>query len=337
MITIDEIARLAQVSKSTVSKALNDRHDVSPSTKQRILDIAKEHNFTPNIFGKSLKSKVTRNIGVIFTREKLPLSNNTFFSRILEGIEAELAINNYNLVLNIIPENSEKELPRMIRERHVDGIILIGIFSDSFVDKLLEYKIHVVQVDPKDDRSEFSQVFIDNEHGAYLATQHLIDAGHEKIAFVSGELSRLSFKQRLDGYIKTLKHNGIPVDEKLIMAYGLEEGYNQVKTLLQNGKPTAIFSAHDINALHGCKAVYDMKLRIPDDISIVGFDDIWLSAVATPPLTTVRVYKEELGSIGVRTLLQTISGKTTRPINTVVPVKLIERQSVRKLDASKQQ
>jgi len=332
MITIDKLAKLANVSKSTVSKALNDRPDISSETKHKIQEIARQYNYTPNAFGKSLKSKITKNIGVIFTREKYPLSNNPFFSRILEGIEAELALNNYNLVLNIIPESSTNELPRIIRERRVDGIILIGVFNDLFVEGIISAQIHVVQIDPNKDISDFSQVFIDNEHGAFLATQYLIIAGHRRIGFISGELRRLSFKQRLDGYLKALEYYHIKPDKGLVRCGGIEDGYEQVKDLLQNEKLTAIFSANDLNALMGYNAIHDMNLKIPDDISMVGFDDIFSAKIAKPPLTTIRVYKEELGSIGVRTLLKTICGEIDSPVNNIVPVKLIERQSVRKLE-----
>jgi len=332
MITIDELAKLAKVSKSTVSKALNDRPDVSFATKRKIQEIAMAQNFTPNAYGKSLRSKITKNIGVIFTREKRPLLNNPFFSRILEGIEAELALNSYNLVLNIIPESNANELPRIIRERHVDGIILIGVFTDLFIEKIISEKIHVVQVDPKTDVADFSQVFIDNEHGAFLAVKYLIESGHRRIGFMAGDLKRLSFKQRLDGYFKALKHYGIEPDKSLVRSGGIDEGYAHVKSLLENEHPTAIFSANDLNALNGYNAVIDMNLKIPDDVSLVGFDDIWSARVATPPLTTVRVYKEELGSIGVRTLLKTINGEIANPVNTIVPVKLIERKSVRNIN-----
>ncbi|NOY57569.1 MAG: LacI family transcriptional regulator [Calditrichaeota bacterium] len=331
MITIDDLAKLAHVSKSTISKALNDRPDVSAETRRKIREIAKAQNFTPNAYGKSLRSKITKNVGVIFTREKRPLLNNPFFSRILEGIEAELALNNYNLVLNIIPQNKVNELPRIIRERHVDGIILIGIFNDLFVERIIAEKIHVVQVDPKTDIADFSQVFIDNEHGAFIAVQYLIEAGHRRIGFIAGDLRRLSFKQRLDGYSKALKHYGIQPDDGLIRSGGVDDGYEHVKSLIQHEKPTAIFSANDLNALQGYNAVIDMNLKIPHDVSIVGFDDIWSAQVATPPLTTVRVYKEELGSIGVRTLLRTINGEIAKPVDTIVPVRLIERKSVRNM------
>ncbi len=334
MITIDKIAELTNVSKSTVSKALNDRPDVSPATKRKIKEVAKQYNFIPNAAGKSLKSKITKNVGVIFTREQHPLSNNPFFSRILEGIEAELAINNYNLVLNIIQQNAASELPRMIREKRVDGLILIGVFNDKFIEGVLDSQIHVVQVDPKRDIPNFSQVFIDNEHGAFLATQYLINHGHQRIAFVSGEIKRLSFKQRLEGYLKALEHYGVKSDNKLIQCGGIEDGYNQVKMLLEHERPTAIFVANDLNALMGYNAIHDAGLRIPEDISVIGFDDIWSAKVSKPPLTTIRVYKEELGSIGVRTLLKTIHHEIDGPVNNIMPVRLIERQSVVRLDDS---
>ena len=333
MITIDKLAKLANVSKSTVSKAINDRPDVSAETKRRILEISKANNYTPSAFGKGLKSKITKSVGVIFTREKSPLLNNPFFSRVLEGIEAELAINDYDLVLNILHENNTNELPRMIRERRVDGIILIGVFNDIFIERLVTEKINVVQVDPKKDIPQFSQVFIDNEHGAFLAIQHLINAGHKKIGFISGDLDRLSFKQRLDGYKKALQHNKIKFQNCLLRCGGLEDGYSQVKNIIKEQNPTAIFSTNDLNALFAYNAISDMGYKIPDDVSVVGFDDIWTASEANPPLTTVRVYKEELGSIGVRTLLRIINGELVGPINIIMPVKLIERESVKKISS----
>jgi LacI family transcriptional regulator len=334
MITIDELAKLANVSKSTVSKALNNRPDVSAETKRKILELSRENNFTPNAFGKGLRSKITKNIGVIFTREKHPLLNNPFFSRVLEGIEAELALNEYDLVLNIIQGNKTNDLPRMIKERRVDGIILVGVFNDIFIDRIIDEKINVVQVDPKRTVKSFSQVFIDNEHGALLATQHLIDHGHKRIGFVSGDLQRLSFKQRLEGYRKALEHNNIEFDKKLLRCGGLEDGYNQFKSLLKTEKPTAIFSANDYNALLGYSAINDMGLKIPDDISIMGFDDIWSTSISKPPLSTIRVYKEELGSIGVRTLLRIINGELEGPVHVIMPIKLVNRESVRNIEIS---
>ena len=329
MINIKEFARLANVSQSTISKALNDRPDVSPETKSKIIELAKKYDFVPNAFGKGLKSHTTENIGVIFCREQLPLSGNPFYSRVLEGIEAELVLKNYNLVLHLIPESKQQVLPKMIRQRQVDGLILAGIFQEQFIQNILSHNISVVLIDPKFALNNCSQVLIDNEHGAFTATEYLIQKGHRRIGFISGDLERLSFKQRFIGYKKALEYNSIPVDESLVQTGGNEKGYEHVKQLLRlDNRPTAIFAVNDINAIHGYKAIQEQNLKIPDDVSIIGFDDIELAKYLTPALTTIRVYKEELGSIGVRMLLQMINGENKTPATTIIPTRLVERDSV---------
>ncbi|MBN1406624.1 MAG: LacI family DNA-binding transcriptional regulator [Calditrichaceae bacterium] len=329
MATIKEIARKANVSTATVSKALNSRHDVSAETRRRILEIAKSHNFVPSASAKNLKLQRTENIGVIFCRESQPLSGNPFYSRVLEGIEAESAINNYNLVLHLLPNEYRDTLPKMIREKQVDGLILVGVMSEDFIRRLAEVKIICVLVDPKIHLENMSQVLIDNEHGAFQATQYLINFGHKRIGFISGDLERLSFNLRLKGYRKALKYNGIEFDERLIVTGGIEKGYDHTTQLLQlESRPTAIFSANDINAIFGYKAISDAGLKIPDDISVIGFDDIELSKISNPPLSTMRVYKEEMGSIAVRVLLQMMRNEIDKPLTTMIPIKLVERSSV---------
>jgi LacI family transcriptional regulator len=333
MITIKDIARLANVSQSTVSKALNDRPDIGAETKKRIQDIALKHSFTPSAFGKGLKSRITRNIGLIFCREPQPLSINPFYSRVLEGIEAETAVNGYSLILHIIAEAGQNELPRMIREQQVDAVILAGIFQRSFVDLIRKNGLPMILLDPKNTAEDCHQILIDNEQGAFLITQYLLQKGHRRIGFVSGDLERQSFKLRYLGYLKAMNQHGIDPEPGLVRSGGLENGYDHVRSLLAADRPTAVFFANDINAIYGLKAILEAGLKIPDDISIVGFDDIELARHASPPLTTVRVYKEELGSLAVRNLLRLIRKETKMPHVTVVPVRIIERESVRDLNA----
>lgn len=329
MMTIKDIAKEANCSLSTVSKAINGRSDISEATRMRILKIAKEHNFVPSAFGKGLKNRKTENIGVIFCRESQPLSLNPFYSRVLEGIEAELAINNYNLVLHLLPEEYRGEYPKMLKERNVDGVVLIGVLQENFINQLKKQNIPTILIDPKITTRDFNQVLIDNEHGAYLATQFLINKGHKKIAFISGDLERESFRQRYLGYQKAMNRYKLKIDKEYIRTGGLENGYEHVASLLElKERPTAIFAANDINAIYGYRAIKDYKMQIPEEISIVGFDDIELAKMATPPLTTIRVYKEEMGSIAVRNLLQIINNEADRPMSVLVPVRLIERSSV---------
>jgi LacI family transcriptional regulator len=330
-LTVKDIAKLANVSQSTVSKALNDRPDIGSETKKNILKIAESHNFIPNAFGKALKSKFTETMGVIFCRDDNPL-RNPFFSRILEGIEAETAFNQYNLLLHLMPESERPELPKMVREGQVDGIILVGTRNPDFVKTLQDASVPTILVDPRASMSDCPQVLIDNENGAFLATQHLIENGHRKIGFISGDIAIPSFMHRLNGYKKALKYYNIPIQEELVKTGGFEAGYEWTKLLLESHeRPTAIFSAYDINALHGYKAIHDLNLKIPDDISMVGFDDIDLAKIATPPLTTVRVYKEELGSVAVRTLRQMIHEESVGHTTTIIPVRIVKRSSVKNI------
>lgn len=335
MSTIKEIAKLANVSPATVSKALNKRKDVSEATRQKILQIAESHDFFPSSLGRNLKNQKTENIGVVVYRESQPLSGNPFYSRVLEGIEVELAINNYNMILHLLTTENGSALPKMLRERQVDGVILTCVVRSDFNDRLKSLGIPIVLIDPQVSVSDLSQVIIDNEYGAFEAVQHLINSGHKRIGFISGDLSRSSFSQRFDGYKKALKFYDIPFDKALVQAGGLEKGYEHVAKLLRlQNRPTAIFSANDINAIYGYKAIADSGLSIPNDVSLIGFDDIELTKFASPPLTTVRVYKEEMGSIAVRMLLQSINDNVDKPITTLVPTKLVTRESVANIKQS---
>jgi LacI family transcriptional regulator len=324
---IRTLAKMAGVSPSTASKALNDRGDVSPETRERVLAIAREHGYSPNSFGKGLKTRSTENIGVVFSRDQHALSDNPFYSKVLEGVESELSMNNHNTILNII-QPTHRALPKMVRERHVDGVILIGVFHPELLARLRSEKMPVVLVDPQNPTDGFAQIHIDNEYGAFLATDYLVRAGHRKIGFVSGDLNRLSFRQRMDGYRKALSASRLALEAKYIRTGGLEDGYALFKSLMEQEEPTAVFAANDINAIRGYKAVHDLGLRIPADVSIVGFDDIDLAAMASPPLTTVRVHKHEFGSIAARTILNLVRGDKPSNPYIVMPTQLIERGSV---------
>lgn len=332
MLTIKDIAKLANCSPSTVSKALNDKFDVSAKTKVKILKIATEHNFHFHKI-KPINQK-TENIGIVFSREEKPLSGNPFYSRVLEGIEGELVINNYNLILTLLVEPFNGQTPKMIKDKKIDGLIIVGVMDKKFIGSLKSYKIPIVFVDPTDYNFSYKKVIIDNEQGGFLATKHMIEMGHKKIAFVSGNLARASFSLRYEGFKKAMAFNNIPIKQKYVKAGGIENGYEYVTELINlDDPPTAIFFGNDANALLGYKAINDAGLKIPKDISFVGFDDIAMAKYSDPPLSTVKVYKEEIGSIAVRKLLDEINNpeQVGIQITTMMPVKLVKRESVIKL------
>lgn len=330
-VTIKDIAKLANVAQSTVSKALNNRPGISARTREHIVNIAKAHNFVPDAAGKALKNRFTNNIGVVFCREDYPL-RNPFFSRILEGIESEIAFNHYNLVLQLIPNHEETTIPKMIRERQVDGIVLIGVRNKAFIERLQQAGTPFILIDPRDYFPQCPQVVIDNENGTFLATDYLLRNGHRQIGFISGDLTIPSFTERFNGYKKALAFHHIPFSKRLVKTGGFEAGYQQAQQLLKLSKrPSAVVAAYDISALHAYRAINDAGLRIPEDISVVGFDDIDLAKMAIPALTTVRVYKEQMGSVAVRQLRTIIHTENSAAFTPIIPVKLIERDSVKKI------
>jgi len=328
MPNMEDIAEIAGVSVSTVSKAINNKSDINEQTQKKILEIAEAYNYKP----KNQQLQDTGNIGVIFCHESHPVSLNPFYSRVLEGIEGEVAINNYNLLLNFFSQKDKEKIPKILDEKNVDGLILVGVIEKQFLEMVKETNIPSVLVDPKITVSDFSEIFIDNEHGSFLATQYLIKNGHEEIGFISGELDRRSFRQRYKGYQKSLKYNNLDIKDKYIKTGGLEEGYKHTEELLQlDNPPTAIFAVNDINAIYGIKAAKKNGVQVPDDLSFIGFDDIDMAKMSTPPLTTIRVYKEEMGSIAVRQLLKALNGDVNNQTNTILPIKLIERESVKEI------
>lgn len=331
MVTIKDIAKAAGCSISTVSKALNDRPDLNEETKRRIREIANQHDYHPAVYLKNLKKRHTETIGVIFFRECQPLSANPFYSPVLEGIEDELSLHNFSLILHLLSPRKSSDLPKMLRERLVDGLILVGLMQPKFIQDVSALKLPLVLIDPNMPVQGVHQILIDNEHGAFQAIQYLIQNGHRRIGFVSGELGRTSFQQRLRGYRKAMACYKLPVDEMLVETGGVENGFQHTAALLSLAQPpSAIFYGNDINAIHGLKCIMEHRLRVPEDISIIGFDDIDMGKLTNPPLTTVRVYKEEMGSIAVRTLLRILAGEKNPPANTIMPVELILRSSVQK-------
>jgi LacI family transcriptional regulator len=235
-----------------------------------------------------------------------------------------------NLVLYLMPDAASSQLPEMVREKRVDGVILVGSGNADFLKKLQQYSIPTMLVDPRRTLVNCPKLVIDNESGAFMATEHLIEHGHRKIAFISGELSRPSFSERLQGYKNALTHYKLGIKTQYIRHHGFEAGYELTKSLLaESDPPTAIFCANDINAIYAYKAINEAGLQVGEDVSLVGFDDIDLGRLAAPALTTIRVYKEELGSVAVRQLRDIIYENSELHYTTIIPVKLIERDSVK--------
>jgi len=333
-IIIDDVAKRANVSKATVSKVLNDSKEISEKTRLRILKVIKELDYYPSAIARGLSTKKTGNI-VFMLNRRFYFRSEAFYTRILRGAELRAENIGYHIIFSTIDDKMEKKrvLSSVVREKKVDGVILAGKIDSNFIRNLNRTGIPIVLVDYHLGKEKINCVLIDNVGGAREAIMHLGKKGHKRIGLISGFFEHPSPSERYEGYKMALQDLGLPHQEELVITdekeTDVDSGYHAMKKILELAKvPTAIFAQNDWMAIGAMKAIREKGLDIPRDISIVGFDDVEASLHAVPPLTTVRVHKEEMGAKTVDRLLEMMGDKTTRQEKIVMSTELIVRSSV---------
>jgi len=327
-ITIKDIAKMAKVAPSTVSRALNNKGRMSSATRERIRQLAQELGYHPNINAKGLATNRTGNIGIIIHKRHKPLPGSfyDFYGTIIIGVEEEAGNQGYNFIFSSV--DGEFVVPRCVKERRVDGLIIMGCdISKDLISKLKDDGVPLVLVDNHIDGVD--SVAVDNTGGAYKAVEYLIKLGHRKIGFIAERFTDLSFKERFEGYKLALSEHGLQYNPDLV-AEGLtrpDHGYVAMKKLLGRGTPSAVFAANDSTAVGAIRAIKEKGLKVPDDIAIVGFDDGGLASQAVPPLTTVRVFREKMASAAAKRLIELIEDPDQPPVHLTLPTKLIVRES----------
>jgi LacI family transcriptional regulator len=319
LVTIKDIAYLAGVSKTTVSKVLNNKDQkISEATRQKILNIVREKNYIPNKMAQSLVTKKTKTIGLI-----IPDIRNPFFTDIVRGAEDKAVKEGYNIILCNTDENIEKETRAFntLTEKMVDGIIFAPSSKTEFNSK--QYKISakpIVLVDKELNIQNLRGIVsLDNEEGTYLETKHLVEMNHKSILYLSGPLKSEISKNRLKGYKKALKESNIKFNENLVIQgeYSFEWGYEVVRNL---GKInfTAICAANDLIAIGAMKALKERDIKIPQDISVVGFDDIQTSNIIEPQLTTIKQNSYDMGYESASILINNLENKEINNIEKMI-------------------
>ncbi|WP_207655751.1 LacI family DNA-binding transcriptional regulator [Vallitalea okinawensis] len=314
-VKIQDVAKKAGVSISTVSRVLNGYKHVSDELKDKVTKAVEELEYRPNQVARSLASQRTNLIGII-----VPDLTNHYYSRMISSIEEYASERNYNIVVCNIKENLDKEVRylNVLKEMWADGIILMHEKVDERTKEMLKaYKIPVVLASVKIDGLKVPSVNIDDYHAAYDATNYLIQKGHERIGIIAGDMQDITAgQQRYRGFIDALKGHGIK-QNPLYMREGkfkIEDGYQAMDDILDNSqvKPTAIFAVSDSMAIGAMNCAIDRGYQVPDDISIIGFDNIDLAAAVRPRLTTVNQPAEEIGRQSMKTLIALINGKNTK-------------------------
>lgn len=331
MTTLKEVAKKANVSITTVSRVINDSSKVNIKTRERVQSAMKALNFQPNRVAQRLRGNKGRSklLGLI-----IPDIQNQFYSSIVRGIEDMSYGNNYAVILCNSDENPEKEkfYLEVLKSESVDGIILPPIRQNGEVIKeLIESGIPLICFDRKLPSQSVDTVVIDNEKGGYMATSHLTELGHKKIAVITSSLTFSSFEDRLRGYENALTDSGIQLNENYIKKgdHRSSEIGKQltIELLEQNPRPSAIFIMNNQMTLGALEAINERNLVIPDDISIVGFDDMLWAKAISPPLTVIKQPGYEMGRRVAELFFQKINDPGRDKVQVIMESKLIVRQS----------
>jgi LacI family transcriptional regulator len=336
--TIKDVAREANVSIATVSLVINNHGRISQETRKKVLKTIKNLNYHPSRSARGLVSRSTGNIGFILTEEHF-LRTEPFYTNIFLGTEFEARTKDYYVLLATVNSSFSKGdlLPRFIVEKNFDGIVIAGKVPNSLIESILEYKKPTVFVDFSPNNGDYSNVLTDNLKGGQLATEHLIEYGHKNIAFVGGEISHSSIKDRLQGYKFALEGAKINIDESLIITndeyLSRQNGCSSAELLINRRKDvTAIFAANDAIAIGVMQCLKNKGIEIPDRISVIGFDDVEADLFTDPPLTTIRVPKLDMGIEAIQLILGIINNKHIKAKKILVPVELIVRKSTKNIN-----
>ena len=329
--TLEQVARLANVSRATVSRVVNGDHRVGESTRNAVAAAVKQLGYVPNRAARSLVTRRSDSVAVVIPEPTGQLFGDPFFPRVLRGISEALGDQELQLVLLMPPGRSdEQRVERYLAEGHTDGVLLASLHgSDPLPGDLQRRGIPVV-VGGRPPVSGISYVDVDNVGGAALAVRHLLETGRRRVATIAGPLDMPAGSDRLAGYRQSVADAGLMVEDRLIETadFTLDGGRAAMERLLSGARDLdAVFVASDLMA-HGALAALDAAGRkVPDDVAVVGFDDSQLAVAARPPLSSVRQPIEEMGREMTRLLLQAIRNPGDAPRRVILDTSLVIRHS----------
>ncbi|WP_409421652.1 substrate-binding domain-containing protein [Pseudaeromonas sp. ZJS20] len=330
MATIKDVAARAGVSISTVSHVLNHTRRVSEEATRNVLEAVSALNYAPNSVARSLKVNRTRTLGLLVTA-----STNPFFAEVVKGVEDYAFNQGYSLILCNTENQFERQRHylRMLMEKRVDGLLVMCTDLDEAIQELMRSYQHVPQVVMDwGGSSDFANVINDNaRNGAYLAARYLLQMGHRHIACISGQLHKATTQLRLDGVRDALAELDLRLTDDLIFEgdYESQSGFDAMQQILAlPQRPTAVFAFDDPMAMGALCAAHQAGIQVPEEISIMGYDDTELARFTCPPLTTINHPKAELGKTAVELLMARIRNKELATESLTVKPELVVRQSV---------
>jgi DNA-binding LacI/PurR family transcriptional regulator len=338
---IEDIAKLAQVSKSAVSLALNGKNGVSEETREKVLRIAQEHGYIPRTMIKvdhvdqylRTNTKIIRfvactNTGIVTEQyESLP-----FFMELMRNLDQSIRSKGYSFIISSINiDNFEEEINKLEQEQKTAGIILLGTnLTHEQIKKISYHHPLLVVLDTCYESLDVNFVVMNNVLGAYQAGQHIIDLGHKKIGYVESTSRMYNFDQRKNGFLQVLKDNQLEVHSHFSISSTIISSQDEFKqSILNNSKnlPTALFCECDYMAISVVKSLTELGIKVPEEISVVGFDNIFESQVVSPELTTIHVKKDKLALVAVEKLIQEIETNENDKMKIMIDTDLVVRNS----------
>lgn len=326
-VTLRSVAEAAGVDPSTVSRVLNGAtsHRVGEETRQRILEAARELDYRPNLIARSLRLQRTATLGML-----IPDISNPFFARLIRGAEEVAISNGYTLLLSNTDDSLKRERAylRLMQEKQVDGFLVsTHHLGDEFMAELFGAGYPIVLVNRRSQQEGQYSVIYDDFNGARLAIEHLIEQGYRRIAHISGPSYAATARDRQAGYVAAMRQAGLPTWlEK--GSFLVEGGVQAMTTLLAKGSlAEAIFCVNDLSAIGALQVLHGARLKVPDDVALMGFNDLPMLEYLSPPLSSVHMPLHEMGRLACRMLLELLQGGTPDPPEVVFPAEVAIRAS----------
>jgi LacI family transcriptional regulator len=331
-LTLEDIAKMAGVSRSTVSRVANKHPNVRDDVRKRVLDVIQTTGYHPNAAARTLASQRSWTIGLILPQSVSFFFTDPFYPHLTKGIAHSINQFNYTLALFLVAtkEDEEKIFPRVARKGLLDGVLVqTGHHGDQWIiGHLIDAKMPLVVIGRPFRSDNVSYIDIDNINGSYNAVSHLIRSGRKRVGTITGPTNSTVGIDRKAGYIKALTERNVRVDETLIAEGDFTEmgGYYAMKQLFP-AKPDAIFAASDTMAIGAIRAVHETGLRIPNDIAFIGFDDFPIATLSDIKLTTIRQPVSQFGSKAVEVLMDIIENGINPPRHIILETELVIRES----------
>ncbi len=340
MITIRDLAEQLGVSVATVSRALNDQLGVSPELRQRVLDLAAEMNYRPNVAARNLSTDRTHTVIFMVHRRRFPAAADPFYSYIMHGMEASLSLEGYSIMLLTVTDEQLAQGPQSLpalQEKRADAVVLAGPeFLPGFILSVARLGLTTLLVDNALRETPFPAVLADNEGGSRTLTDHLIKVhGHTHIAFLQGPKGWISCEERSAGYQFAVNAAGL--ESHIVESEDTTPETGQdafLRAIKDRPETTAIVASNDAMAIGAMRAARQLGIKMPQEMAIVGFDNIFWSAYADPSLTTVSIPTIEVGRLAARLLLERLYGTVTASSRTIVATQLVIRNSCGCMEAA---